>query len=238
MCLDGHGCNCGSRGPLQKSQNTKRTKVNTMKNRKRAETTITVGSEPPVACAAMNNAGESAERWALHQSPSRRESHHCGIFALSPAARGLRHALSLVLFVVAVSLIAPSALLSQAAAPLPALLFAGSQTTVGTGLDAPYGVAVDGKGDVFIADSNRILKLSASGGAQTTIGSGLNFPAGVAVDGAGNVFVADEENTRVVEIAADGGAQTTVGTGLLTPTTWRWIDRVMSSSPIQATTVC
>jgi large repetitive protein len=182
-----------------------------MKNRKRTETRITVG------CAAMNNAGVRAVRWVLHQSPSRRESHHCGIFALSPAARGLRHALSLVLFVVAVSLIAPSALLSQAAAPLPALLFAGSQTTVGTGLDAPYGVAVDAKGDVFIADSNRILKLSASGGAQTTIGSGLNFPAGVAVDGAGNVFVADEENDRVVEIAANGGAQTTVGTGLLNP---------------------
>jgi sugar lactone lactonase YvrE len=190
-----------------------------MKNRKRTETTITVGSEPTVACAAMNNAGESAERWALHQSPYRRESHHCGIFALSPAARGLRHALRLVLFVVAASLIAPSALLSQAAAPLPALLFAGAQITVGTGLDAPYGVAVDAKGDVFIADSgnNRALKLSAIGGAQTTIGNGVSSPYGVAVDGAGNVFIAETDNNRVVEIAANGGAQTTVGTGLNSP---------------------
>ena len=47
----------------------------------------------------------------------------------------------------------------------------GAQTTVGTGLSGPYGVAVDGAGDVFIADTgnNRVVEVPAAGGAQTTL---------------------------------------------------------------------
>ena len=69
----------------------------------------------------------------------------------------------------------------------------GAQTTVGSGLNYPTGVAVDGAGDVFIADSdnNRVVEVPAGGGAQTTVGSGLNYPSGVAVDGVGDVFIAD-----------------------------------------------
>ncbi len=85
--------------------------------------------------------------------------------------------------------------------------FAGAQTTVGSGLNRPYAVAVDGAGDVFIADSghNQVVKVPAGGGAQTTVGSGLSFPAGLAVDGAGDVFIADNYNSRLVEVPASGG---------------------------------
>ena len=95
----------------------------------------------------------------------------------------------------------------------------GAQTTVGSGLDSPLGVAVDGAGDVFIADTynNRVVEVPAGGGAQTTVASGLSRPCGVAVDGAGNVFIADYHNNRVVEVPAGGGAQTTVGSGLNHP---------------------
>ena len=102
----------------------------------------------------------------------------------------------------------------------PAIAFGpGVQTTVGSGLNGPYGVAVDGAGDVFIADTynNRVVEVPAGGGAQTTVGASLNFPQGVAVDGAGDVFIADTYNNRVVEVPAGGGAQTTVGTGLSHP---------------------
>jgi hypothetical protein len=87
----------------------------------------------------------------------------------------------------------------------------GTQTTVGSGLSAPVGVAVDGSGDVFIADSgnNRAVEVKADG-TQTTIGSGLNYPEGVAVDGAGDIFIADTYDSRVEEVKADG-TQTTVG---------------------------
>ncbi len=98
--------------------------------------------------------------------------------------------------------------------------FAGAQTTVSaSGLNRTFGVAVDGAGDVFIADTinNRVVKVPAGGGAQTTVGTGLNYPSSVAVDGAGDVFIGDQSNNRVVEVPAGGGAQFTVGTGLSAP---------------------
>ncbi len=94
----------------------------------------------------------------------------------------------------------------------------GTQTTVpANGLSFPYGAAVDGAGDVFIADpnNNRVVEVTP-GGTQTTVGSGLNYPHGVAVDGAGDVFIADAHNNRVVEVTPSG-AQTTVGSGLNNP---------------------
>src|SRR5450631_754688 len=109
----------------------------------------------------------------------------------------------------------------SAPAHAQSVTFAGAQTTVpASGLSYPYSVAVDGAGDVFIADTNnsRVVEVPASGGAQTTVGSGLYYPLGVAVDGAGDVFIADFYNSRVVEVPAGGGAQTTVGSGLSYPT--------------------
>src|ERR1017187_3408041 len=100
------------------------------------------------------------------------------------------------------------------------IIFAGAQTTVpASGLSRPFAVAVDGAGDVFIADTynSRVVEVPAGGGAQTAGGSGLASPTGVAVDGAGNVFIADNNNSRVVEVPAGGGAQTTVGSGLRSP---------------------
>jgi hypothetical protein len=60
--------------------------------------------------------------------------------------------------------------------------FTGVQTTVGSGLSNPAGVAVDRAGDVFIADygHNRVAEVPAGDGTQTTVGSGLIGPAGVA----------------------------------------------------------
>ena len=115
----------------------------------------------------------------------------------------------------------------------------GAQTTVGSGLNFPDGVAVDGAGDVFIADTDnsRVVEVPAGGGAQITVASGLNDPSGVAVDGAGDVFIADTGNNRVVEVPAGGGAQTTVVSGLSYPD-WcggGWSGR-SSSSRITTTT--
>src|SRR5271157_5050758 len=101
----------------------------------------------------------------------------------------------------------------------PAIAFGpGAQTTVGSGLNQPSGVAVDGAGDVFIADSghSQVVEVPA-GGVQTTVGSGLSSPLSVAVDGAGDVFIADTYHSRVVEVPAGGGAQNTVGSGLNSP---------------------
>ncbi len=96
---------------------------------------------------------------------------------------------------------------SSVPASAQSVTFTGAQITVPTsGLSHPYGVAVDGAGDVFIADQNngRVVEVPAGGGAQVTVGSGLNQPTGVAVDGAGNVFIADNHNNRVVEVPTPG----------------------------------
>jgi hypothetical protein len=65
-------------------------------------------------------------------------------------------------------------------------------------------VAVDGSGNVYIADNgnNLILKETLSGGSytQSTIPtSGLLGPLGVVVDGSGNVYIADTGHSRVVK---------------------------------------
>ena len=114
--------------------------------------------------------------------------------------------------------------------------FAGSAgspgTTDGTGsaarLNAPNGVAVDGAGNIYVADrgNHAIRKITAdgavttlaglAGSSGTTNGSGsaarFNTPTGVAVDGLGNVYVADFGNHAIRKITSDGVVTTLAGT--------------------------
>ena len=67
-------------------------------------------------------------------------------------------------------------------------------TLVSTGLNDPMGLAVDGSGNVYIADyqNNLVKEWSASTQAVSTlVSSGLYLPHGTAVDGSGNVYIAD-----------------------------------------------
>jgi hypothetical protein len=107
------------------------------------------------------------------------------------------------------------------AAHAQSVSFARVQTVLGYGLNLPYDVAVDGAGDVFIADllNHRAVEVPtgcSSSACQTTVWSG-NYPVrGVAVDTAGDLFVySDNANGgEVVEIPAGCAAtncQVTVG---------------------------
>ncbi len=90
-----------------------------------------------------------------------------------------------------------------------------------SGLNNPEGVAVDGKGTIYLTDAknNRVLALAAGASAQTVLPfSGLNSPTGVAVDGQGTVYVADYFNDRVLALAVGASAQTVLPfTGLKGP---------------------
>ena len=75
-------------------------------------------------------------------------------------------------------------------------------------------IAVDGAGDVFVADNEqgRVFELPANGGTQKTVypPQYSGYPSGVAVDGQGDLFVADAQLNEVFEIPANGGSDTVV----------------------------
>jgi len=83
----------------------------------------------------------------------------------------------------------------------------------------PEGIAVDGSGYVYVADTynHRIQKFTAEGTFVTTWGSSgtgdgeFRRPEGIAVDGSGYVYVADTYNDRIQKFTADGTFVTTWG---------------------------
>ena len=90
----------------------------------------------------------------------------------------------------------------------------------------PIGVAVDSAGNLYIADSDRIRKVS-NGMIATVAGNGtqgfsgdngpaiaaqLYYPNGVAVDSAGNLYIADTYNSRVRKVT-NGVITTVAGNG-------------------------
>ncbi len=94
-----------------------------------------------------------------------------------------------------------------------------AQSTIAGGLSHPRGVAVDGAGDVFIADpdNNRVVEVTPGGIQSTVPASGLSLPFAVAVDGAGDVFIADAFNNRVVKVTPGGVQSTVPASGLSLP---------------------
>jgi sugar lactone lactonase YvrE len=91
--------------------------------------------------------------------------------------------------------------------------------------DGPCGVAVDGEGNIIVADekNHRVRKVAPDGTVTTVAGTGNGYrdgpgteamfagPCGVAVDGEGNIIVADHGNHRVRKIAPDGTVTTVAG---------------------------
>ena len=103
----------------------------------------------------------------------------------------------------------------------------GTVTLLGTQLSGPSGVAIDGSGNVYIADTgnNRVVELPWTGngyGAQTIVPmTGLNSPMGLAVDGAGNLYVASNGNDKVIRLPWTGtgfGPQTKLAVAMYGPT--------------------
>ena len=77
-------------------------------------------------------------------------------------------------------------------------------------LNYPGAIAVDGSGDVYIADSgnNRIVAETISSGSyseRVVQTSTLNYPEAIAVDGNNNIYVADTYNNRVLKETASFG---------------------------------
>ncbi len=93
-----------------------------------------------------------------------------------------------------------------------------------------YGVAVDGAGNLYIADAdnNRIRRVDAAGVITTIAGNGncdftgdggaataaaLCYPYSVAADSGGNLYIADYTNGRVRQVDRTGIIRTIAGNG-------------------------
>ncbi len=83
-------------------------------------------------------------------------------------------------------------------------------------LRSPWGIAVDGNGDVFVTDTGnqRVQKFDREGNFITQWGGfggatgQFNFPFGIALDPRGAVFVVDSSNTRVQQfLPAEEGSE-------------------------------
>ena len=96
-------------------------------------------------------------------------------------------------------------------------------------LNAPYGVALDSSGNLFIGDTsnNRVRRVNTAGIISTVAGTGtcgytgdagsataaeICTPLGVKVDPAGNFYIADWRNA-VVRVVKSGIITTFAGTG-------------------------
>ncbi|MBI1764934.1 MAG: hypothetical protein HYR56_26285 [Acidobacteria bacterium] len=96
---------------------------------------------------------------------------------------------------------------------------------------SPRAVAVDGQGNVYVADTqnHRIRKIAPSGVITAFAGTGilgssgdggpateatLNEPRSVIADSAGNVYIGDYRNHRVRKVTPDGKISTIAGTGV------------------------
>jgi sugar lactone lactonase YvrE len=142
---------------------------------------------------------------------------------------------------------ATSATTTTGGSPVPGVTTLAGNGTPGTGTFAdgsggptgqaefsgPEGIAVDGAGNVYVADSlnYRVRKIDPSGNVTTLAGNGIpgnkdgtggpsgtaqfNFPSGTAVDRFGNVFVADANNNRIARIDPQGNVTTIAARGLV-----------------------
>ena len=94
-------------------------------------------------------------------------------------------------------------------------------TLVSSGLSAPDYLAVDGSGNVYIADThNNAIKewVQSTQAVTTLVSSGLIYPQGVGVDGSGNVYFADSNNNAVKEwVKATNTVTTLVSSGINDP---------------------
>jgi sugar lactone lactonase YvrE len=70
----------------------------------------------------------------------------------------------------------------------------------------PTGLAVDGAGNLFVADANsgNILRVDTKTAALLTVASGLRSPGDISFDRNGNLYVAEQGANRIVKFASMG----------------------------------
>jgi len=95
--------------------------------------------------------------------------------------------------------------LTPTSAGVSGISYKATTNVIGSGFTHPVGVAVDGQGNVYVADDQNsslvLKKIPAGGGPTVGLSGGFNGkkPTGVAVDGTGNVYGIDQGNIVFVD---------------------------------------
>jgi len=105
------------------------------------------------------------------------------------------------------------------------VLISDSALLAGQTLSAPEGIAIDGFGNLYVADTGnkRVVYLPNvegwTAGLAQSLGSNLSAPSAVSLDTAGNVYVADADSGKVyeLELPLSSGVQVTVASGYSNP---------------------
>jgi sugar lactone lactonase YvrE len=117
-----------------------------------------------------------------------------------------------------IRMVSPAGIISTVAGTGPGSFFGDGGPATAARLNSPSGVAVDGSGNLFIADvnNNRIRKVNPAGIISTVAGTSsyglsgdggaataaqLNNPRCVTVDNAGNLYITDFANDRIRIVA-------------------------------------
>ncbi len=93
----------------------------------------------------------------------------------------------------------------------------GRIATVADSLTGLSGIAVDTSGNIYVAQSYAITKLTSDGTSSTVVylNNSQDCPAGLGIDASGNVLVADCSSGRILEISSSGEVTTLFGAGFL-----------------------
>jgi sugar lactone lactonase YvrE len=127
--------------------------------------------------------------------------------------------------------VTPSGVITTIAGDNSAGYFGDGASAVSAQLNAPTGLALDGIGDLYIADTgNHVVRMVTPGGTISTVaGNGnpgfagdgasaltaeLHSPASVALDSFSNLYIADTGNQRVRMVTRAGIVYTVAGDGI------------------------
>jgi sugar lactone lactonase YvrE len=123
-----------------------------------------------------------------------------GVFAIPTGTRAIE----------AVPGFAPTVATSESESPLPTgpcvKVGSASTSTPATHQVCPAGLAVDGRGNLFVADANagKVLRVDATTNHTTVAASGLITPGDIAFDSKGDLFLSEQGRSRIMALGQVG----------------------------------